>query len=166
MNLEYTGDQINQVRAGPRALRAPLAPAHAKPPQTVHAEQCLVANVLEADGEELERIVGAQRPHTLSSLCTPSHAPDARRPVSAPPCGHCRQFLNELPWAAVSVVDVPSHGMELRLRDILPYRWGLLPPPGGGERLTPLSPGAPASDPATWAAPTRWDSTAAWIGSW
>lgn len=46
----------------------------------------------------------------------------ARGAVSEMPCGHCRQFLNELPTADELRICVPSRQVDLQLQELLPYR--------------------------------------------
>lgn len=41
--------------------------------------------------------------------------------VSAPPCGHCRQFLNELRYGREIRVVVPSYGIDCALDELLPH---------------------------------------------
>lgn len=66
---------------------------------TIHAEQSAVANAWMAGETGIERIV-----------------------VTAIPCGHCRQFMNELTTADTLVIEVP--GQTATLRQLLPSAFG------------------------------------------
>jgi cytidine deaminase len=66
---------------------------------TVHAEQSAIANAWMAGEEGIERIV-----------------------VTAAPCGHCRQFLNELVSADRLIVQTPR--MTAKLSQLLPSAFG------------------------------------------
>ncbi|MEO1221304.1 MAG: cytidine deaminase [Pseudomonadota bacterium] len=68
--------------------------------QTVHAEQCLIANLVAMGAEGLSKIA-----------------------ISAAPCGHCRQFLNELADADDLEVIIPNHP-PIRLKALLPEAFG------------------------------------------
>ena len=68
--------------------------------QTVHAEQCMVANAAAAGETGLQRIA-----------------------ISAAPCGHCRQFLNELDGADGLQVTIPG-AAEQGLPVFLPQSFG------------------------------------------
>ncbi len=68
--------------------------------QTVHAEQFLLARTLHAGEPGLKAIA-----------------------VSGSPCGHCRQFLNELADAAELVIIDPD-GESRKLSDLLPSQFG------------------------------------------
>ena len=78
--------------------------------QTVHAEQTSVVNAAMHGEAGLVRLA-----------------------VSAPPCGHCRQFLNELP-AADELQILLKGRAPLRLADCLPHAFGPADF-GTGERL-------------------------------
>lgn len=66
---------------------------------TVHAEQSAIANAWMAGERGVDRIA-----------------------VSAAPCGHCRQFLNELVTADSLVVQMPNETKTLR--ELLPAAFG------------------------------------------
>lgn len=68
--------------------------------QTVHAEQCMTANAAAAGETGLQRIA-----------------------ISAAPCGHCRQFLNELDGADHLLVTIPD-AIEAALPSFLPQSFG------------------------------------------
>ena len=68
--------------------------------QTVHAEQFLLTRTLHAGELGLDVLA-----------------------VSGPPCGHCRQFLNELANAAELVIMSPD-GEAKKLSDLLPFQFG------------------------------------------
>jgi cytidine deaminase len=68
--------------------------------QTVHAEQCLIANLIAMGEQGLSKIA-----------------------ISAAPCGHCRQFLNELAGAEGLEVIIPNHP-PTKLTALLPEAFG------------------------------------------
>lgn len=68
--------------------------------QTIHAEQSAVANAWAYGAAQIKHIV-----------------------VDTPPCGHCRQFLNELDGAATLRVHLPNCEPQY-LRDYLPENFG------------------------------------------
>lgn len=75
---------------------------------TVHAEQYMVSNAFRRGEPKLELLV-----------------------VNAAPCGHCRQFLNELPAASELIVSFPVEAtitdgdwVTKPLHDFLPYAFG------------------------------------------
>lgn len=68
--------------------------------QAVHAEQFVIANAVRVGERRLTRLA-----------------------VSAAPCGHCRQFMAELP--GVEALEVMVAGTPpARLPELLPYRFG------------------------------------------
>jgi len=69
--------------------------------QSIHAEQFVVANA-HAHGER-----------GLVRLC-----------VNVPPCGHCRQFLQELPNAGALQFEICTPAVVLPLAELLPHSFG------------------------------------------
>jgi len=67
--------------------------------QTVHAEQCLVTLAAQNGEVRLEQLA-----------------------LSAAPCGHCRQFLNET--SEGSHIKISFEGLSHLLQDLLPYSFG------------------------------------------
>ena len=104
----YAMPQISKYRVGAVALGKSRALylganfefAGASLSQTVHAEQCLVSNAASAEEQALERLF-----------------------VSTAPCGHCRQFLNEL-IDADKLQVVIADGRRASLPDLLPDAFG------------------------------------------
>jgi len=80
--------------------------------QTVHAEQFLVANCLHNNEEKLQHLA-----------------------VNVPPCGLCRQFLNELPDAKEMDIAISSLGVTQRLEELLPHSFGPAELGDGAQQL-------------------------------
>ncbi|WP_299410538.1 cytidine deaminase [uncultured Roseobacter sp.] len=100
---EVSGYKVGAVglgRSGALILGANFEFAGAPLAQTVHGEQCLVANAIGAGEVGLSRIS-----------------------ISAPPCGHCRQFLNELDSAETLEIVIPGRP-AVTLESFLPYSFG------------------------------------------
>lgn len=96
----YSVGAVGRGRSGDLYLGVNLEFSGEALNQTVHAEQFVVANAL-ARGER-----------GLQALA-----------ISAEPCGHCRQFLNELQGASDLRILVP--GKEpVKLGDLLPHSFG------------------------------------------
>lgn len=100
---EVSGYKVGAVglgTSGALILGANFEFAGAPLAQTVHGEQCVVANAVGASEVGLTRIA-----------------------ISAPPCGHCRQFLNEIADAERLVVVVPGRP-PTTLPSLLPNSFG------------------------------------------
>lgn len=98
---ELSGFQVGAVAEGDSGdlfLGANLEFAGCALHETVHAEQAATVNTL-MHGQQLRRLV-----------------------VSAPPCGHCRQFLYELD--AAPSLQVLVAGRTYQLIDLLPAAFG------------------------------------------
>lgn len=124
---EVSGYKVGAVglgTSGALILGANFEFAGAPLAQTVHGEQCLVANAVGACEVGLARIA-----------------------ISAPPCGHCRQFLNELAGAETLAVIVPGRPAA-NLSSFLPSSFGprelgiegALMQPGGHRVAAPNEP--------------------------
>ncbi|SUO95063.1 cytidine deaminase [Suttonella ornithocola] len=74
--------------------------AHAAIAQTVHAEQSAIAHAWHRGAESIAHII-----------------------VNYTPCGHCRQFMNELAGAEDLLIHLPTSRSN-RLVDFLPERFG------------------------------------------
>lgn len=91
---------VGQARSGDVYLGTNIEFPEMALNQTVHAEQFLLARTLHAGELGLRKIA-----------------------VSGPPCGHCRQFLNELADAAELVILDPE-GQAKKLSELLPSQFG------------------------------------------
>ena len=96
----YRVGAVGLGASGALVLGANFEFAGAALAQTVHAEQCMVANAAAWGETGLHRIA-----------------------ISAAPCGHSRQFLNELDGAAGLLVTIPD-AAEQRLPVFLPQSFG------------------------------------------
>lgn len=96
----YSVGAVGLGASGALILGANFEFSEAALAQTVHAEQCMIANALGAGENGLQRIA-----------------------ISAPPCGHCRQFMNELANAEALRVIIPGEPDTL-LGSFLPKSFG------------------------------------------
>lgn len=101
----------------------------------IHAEQCLVARLLNSTDEGGGGLVAFS--------------------VNAPPCGHCRQFLNELDSDGMEI-HIEGRGTFGLRRDLLPFSFGpddllnstrLLRHPPYAIALAEGEPESPEADP-------------------
>ncbi|KAK8805414.1 hypothetical protein WA158_002070 [Blastocystis sp. Blastoise] len=74
--------------------------------QVIHAEQCTILNAA---------IHSLENHETGIEILA----------VTETPCGHCRQFLQELPDCGEIEVFVPSHGIQCPLKNLLPHSFEL-----------------------------------------
>ena len=96
---------------------------------------------LEFAGESLGHSVHAEQSAVANAWMSGERGIDAIA-VSAAPCGHCRQFLNELTTAETLVVTTPD-GTD-SLRTLLPKSFGPLDLDGAARLMDPVESGLTA----------------------
>jgi cytidine deaminase len=124
-------DELRLSIPGLMALLLPAAAAYARPPVsgfhvgavargTSSGDLYYGAN-LEFEGESLSFALHAEQSAIANAWMAGEDGIDILA-VTAPPCGHCRQFLNELTTASSLSIEIPSGRRSLR--ELLPDSFG------------------------------------------